>query len=79
MRTGYRLFLHPLRIFPDSQLVIISHLYKYFYDVIKGGMYVEKTNRMHEAYGWNPESYMLDCILIPLRLHHTDQPMRAPC
>ncbi|KAE8359938.1 cytochrome P450 [Aspergillus caelatus] len=51
LRTAYRLFLHPLRKFPGPKLAAISHLYEFYYDVIKGGTYVEKINRMHCAYG----------------------------
>ncbi|KAJ5368174.1 cytochrome P450 [Penicillium cataractarum] len=50
-RTTYRLFFHPLRKFPGPKLAAVSHLYEFYYDVIKGGMYVEKINRLHEEYG----------------------------
>ncbi|KAJ5689940.1 hypothetical protein N7462_004332 [Penicillium macrosclerotiorum] len=47
----YRLNAHPLAAFPGPKLAAATFLYEFYYDVIKGGMYIWEIERMHEKYG----------------------------
>ncbi|KAJ5160262.1 Benzoate 4-monooxygenase cytochrome P450 [Penicillium canariense] len=47
----YRLCIHPLCGFPGPKLAGATFLYEFYYDVIKGGMYIWEIERMHEKYG----------------------------
>ncbi|KAE8153238.1 cytochrome P450 [Aspergillus avenaceus] len=51
LRTIYRLYFHPLSKFPGPKLPAITHLYEFYYDVVKGGKFVWEIQRMHEQYG----------------------------
>ncbi|EEQ28280.1 benzoate 4-monooxygenase cytochrome P450 [Microsporum canis CBS 113480] len=50
-RAVYRLLFHPLSGFPGPKLAAISHLYEFYYDVIRGGTYIKKIDLMHQRYG----------------------------
>lgn len=47
----YRLYVHPLAGFPGPKLAASTFLYEFYYDIIKGGMYIWEVERMHEEYG----------------------------
>lgn len=47
----HRLYVHPLAGFPGPKLTAATFLYEFYYDVIKGGMYIWEIERMHEKYG----------------------------
>lgn len=47
----YRLYAHPLANFPGARLAAATFLYEFYFDVIKGGMYIWEIERMHEQYG----------------------------
>ena len=47
----YRLYAHPLRDFPGPKLCAATFLYEFYYDIVKGGMYIWEIQRMHEKYG----------------------------
>ncbi|RAH75643.1 cytochrome P450 [Aspergillus aculeatinus CBS 121060] len=51
LRTIYRLYLHPLKKIPGPKLAAISHLYEFYYDIIKGGQFIYEIQRMHNQYG----------------------------
>lgn len=51
LRTIYRVFLHPLRKIPGPRLAAISHLYEFYYDVVKGGTFIWEIEKMHQQYG----------------------------
>ena len=46
-----RLFLHPLSKFPGPPLAAVSPLYKSYYEVIKGGEWLNHVDKLHRAYG----------------------------
>lgn len=47
----YRLYAHPLAGFPGPKVAAATFLYEFYYDVVKGGMYIWEIERMHEKYG----------------------------
>lgn len=51
VQSIYRLYFHPLRKIPGPKLAAISRLYEFYYDVIKGGMFLFQIEKMHEQYG----------------------------
>jgi hypothetical protein len=51
LRSIYRLWFHPLSKFPGPKLAAITHLYEFYYDAIKGGMYIWEIERWHLKYG----------------------------
>ncbi|PYI27674.1 cytochrome P450 [Aspergillus indologenus CBS 114.80] len=51
LRTIYRLCFHPLKNTPGPKLAAISHLYEFYYDIIKGGQFIYEIKRMHDQYG----------------------------
>lgn len=50
-RSIYRLFFHPLSHIPGPRLAAVSYIYQFYFDVIKGGMYIWEVRRLHEEYG----------------------------
>lgn len=51
LRTVYHLYFHPLSKFPGPRIAAATYLYEFYYDVVKGGMYIWEVERMHEKYG----------------------------
>jgi cytochrome P450 len=51
VQSIYRLYFHPLSKIPGPKLAAISHLYEFYYDVIKGGMFLFRIEKIHEQYG----------------------------
>ncbi|KAI0168052.1 trichodiene oxygenase [Pestalotiopsis sp. NC0098] len=47
----YRLFLHPLALFPGPKLAAISRWYEAYYDVVLTGQYTRKIADLHRSYG----------------------------
>jgi hypothetical protein len=47
----YRLYFHPLAKFPGPRLAALTNGYEFYYDAIKGGMYLKKIEKLHEKYG----------------------------
>ena len=51
-RILYRLYFHPLAKIPGPKLAAASHLLEFYYDVILGGQYVFRVEKMHQKYGF---------------------------
>ncbi|KAE8155119.1 benzoate 4-monooxygenase cytochrome P450 [Aspergillus avenaceus] len=51
MRNLYRLYLHPLSKVPGPKLAAVSHLVEFYYDVLRGGKYLQQVENMHKVYG----------------------------
>lgn len=47
----WRLFWSPLSKFPGPKLAALTLWYEFYFDVIKGGMYIWEIERMHKKYG----------------------------
>ncbi|KAJ5392278.1 hypothetical protein N7509_007768 [Penicillium cosmopolitanum] len=47
----YNLYFHPLSKFPGPKLAACSHLYEFYFDIIKNGMFMQEISRIHEVYG----------------------------
>ncbi|KAG8161577.1 hypothetical protein KVR01_008564 [Diaporthe batatas] len=47
----YRLFLHPLALFPGPRLAAVSRWYEGYYDVVLDGQYTSKIGELHRIYG----------------------------
>ena len=88
LRTVYHLYFHPLSKFPGPKLAAATFLYEFYYDVVKGGMYIWEVERMHEKYGQYrassslsiPAGYPFNASLLT-HLHRPDrphQPKRTP-
>jgi hypothetical protein len=50
-RTIYRLYFHPLSHIPGPKLAAATHLYEFYYDVCRGGLYLFEIEKMHQQYG----------------------------
>ncbi|KAL6794162.1 cytochrome P450 [Trichoderma sp. SZMC 28012] len=51
LRTVYRLYFHPLAHIPGPKLTACSHLYEFYYNVIRPGQFLFKIEEMHKQYG----------------------------
>ncbi|KAL4879217.1 cytochrome P450 [Aspergillus karnatakaensis] len=47
----YRLYFHPLSHIPGPKLAALTHGYEFYYNVIKGGMFIWEIKRLHDVYG----------------------------
>ncbi|OJJ51796.1 hypothetical protein ASPZODRAFT_149003 [Penicilliopsis zonata CBS 506.65] len=47
----YRLYFHPLHVFPGPKIAAVTSLYQFFHDGIRGGRYLWEVEKMHEKYG----------------------------
>ncbi|RAQ57900.1 cytochrome P450 oxygenase [Aspergillus flavus] len=51
LRTIYRLYIDPLHHIPGPKLAAISHLYEFYHDVVRGGLFIWEIEKMHQEYG----------------------------
>lgn len=51
VRTVYRLRFHPLAHIPGPRLTAATHLYEFFYNVVRPGVFLFEIEAMHRKYG----------------------------
>lgn len=47
----YNLYFHPLAKFPGPKLAAASHLYEFYWSVIRDGEFIWVLERLHKKYG----------------------------
>ncbi|KAL3471771.1 cytochrome P450 [Aspergillus californicus] len=47
----YRLYFHPLSHIPGPKLAAITHGYEFYFNVVKGGMFIWEIKRLHSLHG----------------------------
>lgn len=57
VKSIYRLYFHPLSKIPGPKLAAITSGYEFYFNVIKGGMFIWEIERLHEIYGQFYQSY----------------------
>lgn len=60
VQSVYRLYFHPLSKIPGPKLAALSRFYEFYYDVVKGGMFLWEIEKMHKQYG---EDSYLQCAV----------------
>lgn len=50
----WRLYLSPIAKFPCRKLAALTFWYEFYYDVVKGGVYVYEIEKMHKELGGLP-------------------------
>ncbi|RAL16880.1 cytochrome P450 [Aspergillus homomorphus CBS 101889] len=51
LRSIYRVYFHPLSKIPGPKLAAITHGYEFYFNVIKGGLFIWEIERLHQVYG----------------------------
>ncbi|OGM51153.1 cytochrome P450 oxygenase [Aspergillus bombycis] len=51
VRSIYRLYFDPLHHIPGPKLAAVTHLYEFYHDVIRGGLFIWEIEKMHQVYG----------------------------
>lgn len=50
-KATYNLYLHPLNKFPGPKLAAATHLYEFYFSIIRDGEFIWEIERMHKQYG----------------------------
>ena len=50
-RVTYLLVLHPLAAFQGPRLAALTGWYTLYFDAIRGGVFLQKLERLHDRYG----------------------------
>lgn len=58
----WRLYLSPITKFPCRKLAALTFWYEFYYDVVKGGVYVYEIEKMHKELGWLPSFSVFESI-----------------
>jgi hypothetical protein len=73
----YRLYFHPLAKFPGPRLAAITGGYEFYYDAIKGGMYLKKIEKLHEKYGnYNFLCHLLFSLSNSISFYYSSRDLR---
>jgi hypothetical protein len=58
----YRLYFSPISKFPGPKLAAATLWYEFYYNIIKGGMYMWEIQKMHEKYGSSFQQSTWTCL-----------------
>ncbi|KAI1393512.1 cytochrome P450 [Hypoxylon trugodes] len=47
----YNLYFHPLAKFPGPKLAAVSHVYEFYWSIVRDGEFIWEIERMHKKYG----------------------------
>lgn len=47
----YNLYLHPLAKFPGPKIAAASHIYEFYWSIVRDGEFVWQIERLHKKYG----------------------------
>ena len=47
----YNLYFHPLHKFPGPKLAAATHLYEFYWSIVRDGQFTWEMERMHNHYG----------------------------
>lgn len=50
-KVVYNLYFHPLAKFPGPKLAAASHLYEFYWSIVRDGEFIWALERMHKKYG----------------------------
>lgn len=50
-KVVYNLYFHPLAKFPGPKLAAASHLYEFYWSVVRDGQFIWVLERLHKEYG----------------------------
>ncbi|KAI0460035.1 cytochrome P450 [Xylaria acuta] len=50
-KVVYNLFFHPLAKFPGPKVAAASHLYEFYWSIVRDGEFIWEIERMHKKYG----------------------------
>jgi hypothetical protein len=67
----YRLCFHPLAKFPGPKIAALTNAYEFYYDAIKGGMFLKQMEKMHEKYGKNNFPFVSLLLVKDLTLYYS--------
>jgi hypothetical protein len=62
VKSTYRLYFHPLSKIPGPKLAAITSGYEFYFNVIKGGMFIWELERLHEIYGQFYQSHAVSLV-----------------
>jgi hypothetical protein len=65
--VAYRLLLHPLRSHPGPKLAAVTEFYRFYYDIVLGGAYLEHLETLHAVYGTYSSSHPTAANLLSLK------------
>ncbi|KAI0415975.1 cytochrome P450 [Xylaria grammica] len=51
LKVFYNLFFHPLAKFPGPKLAAATHLYEFYWSIVRDGEFIWQIERLHEQYG----------------------------
>lgn len=50
-KTVYNVYFHPLAKFPGPKLAAATHLYEFYWSIVRDGEFIWEIERMHKKYG----------------------------
>ena len=51
LKAIYNLYFHPLHKFPGPKVAAATHLYEFYWSIVRDGQFTWEMERMHNKYG----------------------------